>query len=369
MIEQEWLAEHRAGRSYYQPHLDEGGADAWYHTPFFSRENVEEQLAFLRDVEFNRHEFNDGTHVSPYDEGKVFVGLDGLEVRLVQGVNEEAMKWFLSRALRATTGIHPKEPQQEADWEEMMKGGLQHALETQTIIFEVIGASRALTHQLVRSRKAGFHQQSQRATWYGDKPNQRWPESVMKNEEVRKAWHLSLLASWTAYKAACDAGISYQDARYILPEGTTNYILCEYTVREFINVFAYRGCSMFLWEMVGAMREMRRVLVKAHPFLEPYVKISCEKGPVCVKCKGSGRLFTDGVPADEDEVWRLKYDAEVAGVEELLDCDVCGGLGGQRKCTFQGWENVERQCDFPWAKQSNRVFLPAPKFRIGKEGK
>jgi flavin-dependent thymidylate synthase len=351
-----WLVEHHINRPYYQ--FDATGEYTGYTTPLFSRTHVEDQLAFLRDVEFNRHEFNDGSHVSPYDEGKVFVGLDGLEVTLRQGVDEDKFKSLLSRTLRATSGIAPGvELDAPDDWTEMMKGGLQSALESQVIVFEIIGASRALTHQLVRTRKAAFHQQSQRATWYGDKPNQRWPESVMKSPRVTEAWRESLLFAWEAYKVACDEGISYQDARYILPEGTTNYIICEYSVREFINVFAYRGCSMFLWEMVGAMREMRRLLVEAHPFLEPYVKISCEKGTDCERCKGRGEI-----PGGID----FSYPDNDVRAFTMLPCPDCKGIGSNRRCTFQGWENVEQQCDFPWAQQSNRVFLPDPKFRIGK---
>lgn len=324
----------------------------------------------LDDVGFNGHELNDGTHVSPYDQGRVDVGVDNLKISLLQGVDEESFKRVLARTLKATTGISPDEPPAEQDWEEMMKGGLQSALETQTIVFEVTGASRALTHQLVRSRRAGFHQQSQRATWYGDRPNFRMPMSVFRQDtadaeaqetwetnasmgvpagpypvSVRKAWERALLACWRAYQMACDAGVSYQDARYILPEGTTNYIICEYTIREFINVFAYRGCSMFLWEMVDCMRKMRSELLAAHPFLEPYVKISCEKGANCSECGGTGR-----------------YDL---GDLKGLVCTYCKGVGSNRKCTFQGWENVEGVCDFPWARQDNRVFLPNPRNRIG----
>ena len=349
-----WLNEHLINRPYYR--FESNGEYTGYMTPLFSRGHVEETEAFLRDVEFNRHAFNDGSHVSPYDEGKVFIGLDGLQVRLIQGINEQAFKLLLSRTLHATTGLAPDAVPEPQDWEEMMKGGLQSALESQVIVFEIIGASRALTHQLVRTRKAAFHQQSQRATWYGDKPNQRWPESVMKNLRVVENWRQSLLYAWEAYKVACDEGISYQDARYILPEGTTNYIICEYSVREFINVFAYRGCSMFLWEMVGAMREMRRVLVEAHPVLEPYVKISCEK-PVgdCAYCGGRG--WNPGTD--------LAYPENDVRAYTQVSCEICGGDGKARKCTFQGWENVEQQCDFPWAQQSNRTYLPPPKLRIG----
>lgn len=382
MTEPGWLNEHRDTRPYsFRPLLPGDGPD--YSRPPLDR-TVPKLLA---DVGFNNHKFNDGSHVSPFDEGKIHVGLDGLNVRLLQGVDEESFARVLSRALRATTGISLDEPMADihGDREEMMRGGLQAALETQVIVFEVTGASRALTHQLVRSRKAGFHQQSQRATWYGDRPNFRMPMSVFVQTErqlspkrqgarfiqpsVQEAWDDALMACWGAYKAACDAGVSYQDARYILPEGTTNYILCEYTIREFINVFAYRGCSMFLWEMVGCMREMRRVLIEAHPFLEPHVKISCEKtGSVCPRCHGSGWTHSDGVAATSAEINDWEQSRGRDSQYQLERCLICDGEGGGgRKCTFQGWENVEGVCDFPWAKQDNRVFLPTPKYRIGKE--
>jgi hypothetical protein len=142
--------------------------------------------------------------------------------------------------------------------------------------------------------------------------------------------HFQDLAEHAAsvYKMATDAGVSYQDARFALLEGTTNFILCEYSLDEFINVYAYRGCSMFQWEIVYIMREMRRVLVEAHPWLEPYIKISCEK------TKGA----KDGdIPSQF--VRRSGHPQEMA-----------------HTCTFQGWEEVEGQCDFPWARESNRAF-------------
>lgn len=320
----------------------------------------------LADIAFNSHEKNDGSHVSPYDEAKLQVGLDGLQVKLLQGIDEASLRRVLSRATRATTGLPipwswPNGPKGEADdSEEMFRGGLQSSLESQVIIFEVWGASRALTHQLVRSRKAAFHQQSQRATWYGDHPDVRMPESIWRAPvAVRRLWVEAVETSRAAYRAACDSGVSYQDARYILTEGTTNYIMCEYPLREFLNVYAYRACSMFLWEMVGCMREMGRVLVEAHPMLEEYVKITCEKGPGCSDCKGSGKVWSDTGLA-----WDPSDGVSDVGQAYPLPCHTCVGTGG-RKCFFQGWENVEGQCDKPMARQENRVFLPSPKYRIG----
>ena len=266
--------------------------------------------ALTRDVAFNRHSMNDGEHVSPTDNAQMQVGTDNIRVALAQKIDEEAFRRTLSMATRATIGLDMTQDdslQPHADWEEMLKGGLQTALETQTIVFAVGGVSRTATHQLVRSRRAAFHQQSQRASYMGDCPEVRIPESVWVNQVARDAFLKATMTCWKAYQTICDQDISYQDARFVLQEGTTNFILLEYPVREFLNVFAYRGCSMFQWEIVHVMRECRRVLLEAHPWLEPYVKISCEK---------------------------------------------------LQRCTFQGWEDVEGQCDFPWAKHELRTFKP-----------
>jgi thymidylate synthase (FAD) len=328
-----------------------------------------DDLVHVADTAFNNHARNT-EHISPFDTGIIQVGVDGLEVRLLQGIDFASLKRVVARGTRATIGLPRPLPDAslqageevaDEDWQEMFKGGLQTALESQVLVFEVWGASRVLTHQIVRSRRAGFHQQSQRATWYGDRPEVRMPETIWRAPAaVRSAWMLAYMDCWSAYRLACNAGVPYEDARYILPEGTVNYIQCEYTVREFLNVFAYRGCSMFLREMVHTMRLMRAALLEQSPWMEPYVKISCEKGALCWSCGGSGK-FSYQNPTDPDT-----NDREwVSGLVEGSDCPICNGLGGARKCTFQGWENVEKACDFPWAKEDNRVFLASPRLRIG----
>jgi thymidylate synthase (FAD) len=261
----------------------------------------------LADVAFNKHLYNVGHHVSPYNEGRIDVGLDNLEVRLVQGIDEESFKRTLSKAQRATIGIPSDDDGDIGDWEEMLKGGLQTALESQTVIFEVFGVARATTHQLVRSRRAAFHQQSMRASYFGDQPNFRMPESAWRNEAVREAWENAIKAAHQAYALACENNVSYQDARFILPIGTETYIMCEYPVREFLAVYAYRACSMFQWEICHTIRQMGSLLAEAHPWLAPYIKISCEN---------------------------------------------------QKRCTFQGWEDVEKGCDFPWATWEDRIYKP-----------
>jgi hypothetical protein len=115
----------------------------------------------------------------------------------------------------------------------MLQGGLQTALESQVIVFEVAGVSerqhpsdRPLAPSCLPSAvDAGELLRRQ--------PEFRMPESIWRlDDHVREKWFKALDAAHEAYRAACEADASYQDARYILPEGTTNYILCEYTLES-----------------------------------------------------------------------------------------------------------------------------------------
>lgn len=281
-------------------------------------------LGLTKDIAFNRIDFDGGEVRSPFDDGHVNVGVDDIEVELVQDFDDEQLQKVFTYAINATLGIDPRNPPEPVDWEEMMRGGLQTALEDIRIAFAVYRVSRANTHQTVRSRRAAFHQQSMRAHYYGERPGFRIPESVWVKPGARDAFIEAMAATHRAYAIACANGVSYQDARYILPEGTENFILCEYSLAEFINVYAYRACSMFQWEIVAVVRMMREKLLEKHPWLEPYIKISCEKT--------HGAL--DG--------------------SERLPSDIRGEFA--HACTFQGWEEVEGQCDFPWARESNRQF-------------
>jgi thymidylate synthase (FAD) len=256
----------------------------------------------------------------------VQVGNDGVLIELVQGIDEEAFKRTLSMAVRATKGVDLSDglPDYGDDWEEMLKGGLQTALETQVVVFAVSGVSRTCTHQLVRSRRAAFHQQSQRASDMGSWPECRMPESVYRGTpNLRRQWFEAIYQCHRAYQMAVEEDIAYQDARFILPEGTTTFIMCEYPVREFLAVYAYRACSLFQWEIRDVFRRMGTILSEQYPWLERYIKISCET---------------------------------TSGPEEY----------GGHKCTFQGWEKVEGFCPFRWAREDNRTFR-SEHHEIGKK--
>lgn len=271
----------------------------------YSRDFGDQSYHGTRSVASKRMSLDHGRSTSPSDNGTIQVGGDGLSVVLVQDFDDEVLEEIGRYAQSASVGA-PLRVLQSEDPSEFLTGGLAfQSLEDIRVAFAVRGASRVLTHQLVRTRQAAFKQQSQRDCYYGKHAEFRMPESVWANQEARLAFMGALLAAHAAYNIAVNEDIPYEDARYILPEGTTNFILCEYSLRTFMDMYAYRACVMFQDEMVWIMRMMRDSLVAVHPQLEQYIKISCEK---------------------------------------------------QKRCTYQGRERTEQQCDFPWA--ADRVFIP-----------
>lgn len=286
---------------------------------------------------FNKKSFGLEGHVSPYDNGNIMIGTDGIEVRLIQGINEGDMSRTLAAAEAATIGLELHQIELIAgapdEASEMFAGGLQSALESQIVVFAVRGVDRTITHQIVRSRKAAFHQQSQRASFMGDCPEVRIPETVWNaGEEVQTAWIDSVICAHQAYRRAIEADVPFQDARYILPEGTDTFILCEYSVRELMNVYNYRACYMFQWGIRSVMHKMKAALVERHPWMEKHLKISCER--------------TDGA---KDSFRQLSYEEQQSG-----ELKPVGAF--DHTCTFQGWEEVEGHCPFPWARETNRQF-------------
>ena len=307
-----------------------------------------------RDIAFNRASFGRNERSSPYDNATIQVGTDALEVRLVQGIEEGAMRLVLAAMEQSSFGLTMEDLDGMAleanaasgdEGSEMFAGGLQGALETQWIVFAVRGVSRACTHQLVRTSRARFHQQSQRIVDMGEAPEFRMPESIWKAPaSVFNSWARALKAAHEAYSKAVNADVSYQDARYILPDGTTTFIMCAYSIREFMAMYSYRACPMFQWEITRAVRSMKDALVEAHPWMEPHVKISCER------TRGS-----------------LDRNALQGELIRHGDLEEREGMNAHH-CTFQGWEQVEGQCDKAWARESNRAFR-SQVLSVEREGK
>lgn len=263
-----------------------------------------------------------GEHTSPlgYGEaaGRVDWGYENLKVKLLYWPDEQRFKQMVYKATMATRGsdIDADEEPDPVVVEDAFKGGLNQCLEWVTVSFEISGVSRGVTHELVRTRKASFAQQSMRHTDMGN-PAVRMPETIADGSaEVRRNWTWAMDAARETYLGLLEADVPYQDARTVLPIATETYIIATYPLSEFLNTYGYRACYMFYPEIVALFRMMREALLAECPWLEPYVKVSCEKTAPTVRDSGA-------------------Y---------------------EHQCTYQGWEQVEGHCPLAWAREDNRVW-------------
>lgn len=117
------------------------------------------------------------------------------------------------------------------------------------VTWRIEGISRACSHQLVRHRLASYCQKSQRYTRLEDTRD--WfviPDSI---KGIQRDAYIGLMCLiLNRYFACIEAGVSPEDARYVLPEATKTEICMTMNLREFINFYKLRSDK-------SAQREIR----------------------------------------------------------------------------------------------------------------
>lgn len=298
-----------------------------------------------------------GWNKSPLNQGRIDVGTQNIEVKLIgYPADEKMMKQVFAKMALAVTGNNVNRVLPDELAEELMKGGLNQGLESFSFNFEISGLSRQLTHELVRTRKATFSQQSMRHTDMGNEFNIRMPQTIndackcFETERISQQ-HFSTcpkgvflafaFEARNAYALLKASDIPYQDARMVCPIGTETYIIASYPISEFFATYAYRACRMFLWEIQFVFNRMREEVLKVFPWMEPYIKVTCEKTKRCMyqgledttlDCEFTWR--TDRVYKPNYELMELKGKAyegskpkEPQTIEDLLgECRECNTL-------------------------------------------
>ncbi len=221
-------------------------------------------------------------------------GISGIEVRLLNPPNAQLAAETVATFAETTFGDI-----KHTDNYRSMKGGdeeawliaqqaaefkhvIPNALETVTLTFTIDGVSRATTHQLVRTRVgAGFGQFSQRANNVSGF-NMRLPDSfLLMDPGAMKRYQESIEHLQRFYKAAIDAGVPYQDARYVVPEGIQTSITATYNLLALISTVRRRICNRMQWEVNYVARRMADLTVEALPWVGKALRSGCETRGVC----------------------------------------------------------------------------------------
>ena len=171
--------------------------------------------------------------------------------------------------------------------ETAMASGHESVLEHANFTFRISDISRVTLAQLTRHRIASFSVQSQR---YVEQPEQAYviPPTIEENDNTEALFRFALNAAHTSYRKLLDMGIPKEDARYILPEGTTTELLLTMNARELRHFFYLRCCNKAQWEIRELANTMLSLCKDVCPELFKDAGPGCLRGS-CPEAKPCGK--------------------------------------------------------------------------------
>jgi thymidylate synthase (FAD) len=141
---------------------------------------------------------------------------------------------------------------------------LEHASAT----FRIKGGSRVFTHELVRHRLMSPSQESQRYVEYGKTRDfDLVVPPTLKNSDFCQRYLKLAEETERLYSEMVSAKMPKEDARYILPNGTTSEIVISANLREFRHIFEIRCHPRAHWEIRLICLEMLRMLKREVPIV------------------------------------------------------------------------------------------------------
>ena len=223
----------------------------------------------------------------PSFESRSDRGLDGIKVELWEPMHPSAAARTIASFYMSTWD----DPIPPDNWrfedsmkiaQDAMEGKvLPNTLESIPITFAISGISRATTHQLVRTRVgAVFGQQGGRDNNWTDF-NLRIPETWWKHEKLVKEAQTLQIYQRRLYRRALEAGVPFQDARYVLPMGLETALVVSYNLLSFKSLAERRLCNRMMWETNYVVRLMADEVARHFPFVGRTLRSGCEKRGVC----------------------------------------------------------------------------------------
>jgi len=155
---------------------------------------------------------------------------------------------------------------------EYMRHTIQSSWEFVSYTFEITGVSRALTHQLVRTRTASYAQQSQRTVKLMESNVLPVPD-----DDYEVATDLA----FTVYDNMILRGIDIQDARHVLPVGTLTNIIMKADLRTLSHMAEVRLCTRTQGEYQNMFKLLVSRVAKVHPWAKDFLQVYCIAHGIC----------------------------------------------------------------------------------------
>lgn len=176
-----------------------------------------------------------------------------------------------------------------SEW--VLKGGHTPALESLNFGFNITGISKVVSHQLVRHRVGvSIGQRTQRANSkeylgnFADGQHYSFPPSVQefidrKTDcfEIREC----LQRIQKIYNRLIEAGVSQDEARYIIPQASETAMCFNVSYKSLIHICNQRLCYLMQGEMVEVVRLMKKAIHDYHSLLARHLVPICKRTGKC----------------------------------------------------------------------------------------
>lgn len=217
------------------------------------------------------------------------VGMSNIKVHTITAPDRSSLEVLSVMALAPWTP-NPSEYAKEMALKKQLSGQmpLGNAEEALKFTFLITGISRATTHQLVRTRVGACYSQEGGRNNDWRKHDIRIPRTIEDNIEAMNMFVAAGDYCKKVYVNMVDSGIPYQDARMILPIGTTTYLYETINYRALKGLLANRLCVGMGWEINRVAWLMKDEVEKNIPELaKALVPRCCLVG----KCVHEGDIF------------------------------------------------------------------------------
>jgi thymidylate synthase (FAD) len=152
--------------------------------------------------------------------------------------------------------------------------------------FSISGVSKALTHQLVRTRPDGnkhdvsYAELSMRTVTM-ENFEYTTPRYYESNPENKELFDNTMKLINDQYQKLLEAGVPQQDARGVLPSNIQTAIICKFDLRTLSHMMSERLCSRAQGEIQKLAFMMREEVLKVHPWAEGFLNVFCVSKGIC----------------------------------------------------------------------------------------
>ena len=161
--------------------------------------------------------------------------------------------------------------------ERVIESGHGSTIEHIVFTFAITGASRTLSHQLVRHRAGvSFDQQSQRYVTYKKGASTMTPPTIAAADpELLARYDAQVEGALELYSEMVGAGIPSEDARFVFPNATRTNLVMTANLRALIHMSGLRLCTMAQWEIRRLFKQIRHEVFAVSPFLGGFLVPKC----------------------------------------------------------------------------------------------